>query len=360
MFKLICTLYTEFNMGMNQQLLFFFSAIGAFNGLLVGLYFVFFIKPKNLSNKLLGALFLALSVRVGKSVFLYFYDTIADVYIQFGLFACWLIGPLLFYYVRSAVTPKSTLVKEATLLILLLSIIGIAINVLFSWSAYHNLWNYFIKVIYLQWLGFVVITGWILHKYRNKWFINSKNKPFRLWLASIYFGNLIICLAFNTGNYTSYIVGALSFSFVFYALILLLTFHKRRDELLFLKTKKYKSNQLNAKDAKELGTQLEDILKKERLFLDANLSLDQVAKLLNVHRGKISQALNEYLHTNFNDFVNAYRIQEAKAMVHNKRDYTFEAIAMDCGFNSKSTFYAAFKKHTGMTPSKFRDQVLKA
>ncbi|WP_350291999.1 helix-turn-helix domain-containing protein [uncultured Croceitalea sp.] len=345
---------------MNQQLLFFFSALGAFNGLLVGLYFIFLTKPKHLSNTLLGALFLALSVRVGKSVFFYFYDSIADGYIQFGLFACWLIGPFLFYYVRSAINPKSTLAKETTLVLLLLSVFGIVINLLFSWSGYPNLWNYFIKFIYLQWLAFVILTGWLLYKYRNRWLVGSKNKPFKLWLSSIYFGNFIICIAFNTGNYTSYIVGALSFSFVFYALILFLTFHKRRDELLFLAARKYLSNKLDTKEAQELSIKLESILKKDNLFLDSNLSLDRVAKLLNVNRGKVSQTLNEYRQTNFNDFINAYRIQEAKVMIKNKSEYTFEAIAVDCGFNSKSTFYTAFKKHSGMTPAKFRNQILEA
>ena len=342
---------------MDQQLLFFFSALGAFNGLLVGFYFLFFAKPKHLSNTFLGALFLALSVRVGKSVFLYFYGSIADTYIQFGLFACWLIGPFLYYYIRSAINPNQTLKREATLATLLLAGFSLAVNLLFAWSKYPDLWDTFITIIYLQWLGFVVLAAWLLFKYREHWFLKSKNRPFKIWLSSIYLGNLIICMAFNMGNYTSYIVGALSFSFVFYALILLLLFHKRRDELLFLETKKYESNKLDPAEAKFIGDQLKEIMKEDKLFLDSNLSLQRIAGLLKVSTVKISQTLNEHQGTNFNDYINAHRISAAKEMIIDQSiPYTFDAIAMECGFNSKSTFYSAFKKQTGMTPSQFRDK----
>jgi len=342
---------------MDQQLLFFFSALGAFNGLLVGFYFLFFAKPRHLSNTFLGALFLALSVRVGKSIFFYFYDSIADAYIQFGLFACWLIGPFLYYYVKSAIGSTKSLKKEATLVITVLAGFSLVVNVLFSWSSYPHLWNTFIKVIYLQWLLFVVLTGVLLFLYREKWFLKSKNRPFKIWLLSIYLGNLMICLAFNLGSYTSYIVGALSFSFVFYALILLLLFHKRRDELIFLEMKKYQSNKLDPAEAKLIGEQLKKVIEDNDLFLDSNLSLQKIGGILKVPTVKISQTLNEYCGANFNDYVNTYRISAAKEMIlRQNSSYTFDAIAMDCGFNSKSTFYTAFKKHTGMTPSQFRSQ----
>ena len=344
---------------MNQELLFFFSALGAFNGLLVGFYFLFFSRPKQLSSFFLGCLFLALSVRVGKSVFFYFYDSIADAYIQFGLFACWLIGPFLFFYTKTALNDGQKIKKTAAITIGLLATVSIVVNFQYPWSDYPSLWGDFIKAIYLQWLLFVLLTGWVLIKNRSV-FKTSKNKPFKIWLLSIYFGNLLICLAFNTGNYTSYIAGALSFSFVFYALTLLLLFYKRRDQLLFLETKKYQSNKLDDTEAKEISNRLENLFEKESLFLDSNLSLQKVAELLNVSSVKLSQTLNEHCRTNFNDYINSRRITKAKEIIENQSEYTFEAIAMDCGFNSKSTFYSAFKKHMGMTPSQFRNGHLSA
>ncbi|MBW1296630.1 helix-turn-helix domain-containing protein [Aquimarina litoralis] len=341
---------------MDQQLLFFFSALGAFNGIIVGFYFLFFSKPKHLSNIFLGCLFLALSVRVGKSVFFYFYDTIADAYIQFGLFACWLIGPFLFFYIKSTIQVSSTLKKQAVSTLVSLGIVSFIINFLFPWSDHPKLWSYFVRGIYLQWLFFVILSGYVIFKNHQLIFKQSKNKPFKIWLSSIFLGNFIICLAFNTGNYTSYIVGALSFSFVFYALILLLLFYKRRDELLFLQIKKYQSNQINSEEVEKLSQHLEQLLLEDSLFLDANLTLQKVATLLKVSSVKISQILNQHLNTNFNDYINSFRIQAAKEKIVNGSDLTLEAIGLDCGFNSKSTFYNAFKKQTGTTPSKFREE----
>lgn len=339
---------------MNQELLFFFSALGAFNGIVVGLYFLFFSKPKHLSNFFLGCLFLALSIRVGKSVFFYFYDTIADTYIQFGLFACWLIGPFLFFYINSAVKNDSSIRKKAALTLLPLSIVGGIIMFMYPWSNYPKLWGHLIRIIYAQWLLFVILSGFVLYQYRKGIFNNTRNKAFKIWLSSIYIGNLLICIAFNTSNYTSYIVGALSFSFVFYALVLLLLFYKKRDRLLFLETKKYQSNKIDTYEAHEIRERLQNLIITDDLYLDSNLTIGKISSLLQIPSVKISQTLNAYSNTNFNDYINSLRIEAAKKIIVNDNTFTLEAIAMDCGFNSKSTFYNAFKKHTGTTPSKFR------
>ena len=342
---------------MDQELLFFFSALGAFNGILVGFYFLFFSKPKHISNFFMGCLFLALSIRVGKSVFFYFfYDSLADGYIQFGLFACWMIGPFLYFYVKSVVENGSTVRKKAIWTLWPLAIVGGIVMFAYPWSRYPELWGSFVRIIYMQWLFFVILSGLVLYRFRGVLFYNHKNSAFKIWLLSIYIGNLIICLAFNTGNYTSYIVGALSFSFVFYALILLLLFYKKRDQLLFLETKKYKSNKIDANEADIIKMQLQNLVTTNALYLDSNLSMAKVSSSLQIPTIKISQTLNEYLHTNFNDYINSFRIEAAKKMIVDKNAFTLEAIAMDCGFNSKSTFYNAFKKHTGTTPSKYREE----
>lgn len=341
---------------MNQQLLFFFSALGAFNGLIVSLYFLFFSKPKHISNIFLGGLFLALSIRVGKSVFFYFYDSIADAYIQFGLFACWLIGPFLYFYIVSAINQNKTTKKRAVITISLLAIIALVIIMFYSWSDYPKLWTIFIRIIYLQWLLFVCFSGIVIYNHKDKVFTHSKNKPFKVWLSSIYVGNLIICLAFNTGNYTSYIVGALSFSIVFYLLILLLLFYKKREQLLFLKTKKYQSNKISSSEVQDIRERLERLMEKEKMYLNANLTITKLANTLHISKVKLSQTFNEHLDISFNDYLNTFRIDAAKKIIGSKSTHTLEAIGLDCGFNSKSTFYAAFKKHTGMTPAKFRSK----
>jgi YesN/AraC family two-component response regulator len=94
---------------------------------------------------------------------------------------------------------------------------------------------------------------------------------------------------------------------------------------------------------------------EEKPFLNPTISISDVAKLLNVNAQHLSQVINEKAKLNFSDFINSYRIKLAKEIL-NSPEYnklTIDAIAEKAGFNSKSPFYIAFKKHTGMTPKAF-------
>ena len=91
---------------------------------------------------------------------------------------------------------------------------------------------------------------------------------------------------------------------------------------------------------------------------DSQLSLPQLAEKLGVSVNYLSQIINEQLDQNFFEFVNAYRIDEAKEILIDKRreKENILTIALESGFNSKSSFYTAFKKQTGLTPGAFRKQ----
>ena len=95
---------------------------------------------------------------------------------------------------------------------------------------------------------------------------------------------------------------------------------------------------------------------EKQIFKDSLLSLQKLAKLLNVPEKQLSQIINENSGNNFNDFVNKYRIQEAKKLLlaDIPDASNILKIAYEVGFNSKSTFNTAFKKFTGTTPSLYR------
>src|SRR5689334_8410822 len=80
-------------MDFGNKALFFFSSLGAFNGFVLGIYFIFFTEKKHLSNYFLGALLLALSIRIGKSVAFFFDSNVPKTILQIGLTACTFIGP---------------------------------------------------------------------------------------------------------------------------------------------------------------------------------------------------------------------------------------------------------------------------
>ena len=120
-------------MNFDNQILFFFSALGAFNSLILSLYFLFFARPKQNSNVLLGCLLAALGIRIGKSVFFYFNPELSKVYLQIGLSACFLIGPFLYYYIKSKTTSKENnnalWFLQPLLLILFVIIIGLILSI---------------------------------------------------------------------------------------------------------------------------------------------------------------------------------------------------------------------------------------
>ena len=104
---------------------------------------------------------------------------------------------------------------------------------------------------------------------------------------------------------------------------------------------------------------LAQLMTAQALYLNPGLTLDEVATALDTPARQVSQAINQALGCNFNDYVNRYRvaalIQELEAGAHHR--LTLLALALACGFNSKSTFNRAFKKETGLTPQQYLRQL---
>lgn len=116
---------------------------------------------------------------------------------------------------------------------------------------------------------------------------------------------------------------------------------------------RYANSALTKEDANRIAGKLRKAMTTDRLYLDPNLSLWSLARHTGVSENYISQVLNEDLGQNFFDFVNGFRIEAAKARLSDSDD-TILAIALDAGFNSRSSFYTAFKKVTGQTPTAYR------
>ena len=98
-----------------------------------------------------------------------------------------------------------------------------------------------------------------------------------------------------------------------------------------------------------------DQLIERKIFLRADISLKEMADLLNTNSSKLSKIINTGYNQNFNDFINQYRILDiVEKLEQGKHQYhTLTSIAFDSGFNSKATFNRAFKKHTHKTPREF-------
>ncbi|MCF6349781.1 MAG: helix-turn-helix domain-containing protein [Flavobacteriaceae bacterium] len=183
----------------------------------------------------------------------------------------------------------------------------------------------------------------------------------------LFFWLVVICLNYNFTNIdANYFYAPLHFgtSFLIYWLgfqgfnqnrlmqsrILLRKKINENEAIKICKKKVLKTEDLN--DFKKI----EKELIKQNLFLDPYLSLDSLAKKINTNTNNLSKLINNYSTYNFTDYINNFRVSYAKKLLTNKEysTYTIIAIGLESGFNSKSTFYSAFKKFTNTTPTQFR------
>ncbi|MEA5461719.1 helix-turn-helix domain-containing protein [Arcicella sp. LKC2W] len=340
----------------SSQLLFFFSALGAFNGLLLSVYFAVNAKKKIFSNYFLSLLLLVLSVRVIKSVFFYFNPNLSNIYIQIGLSALILIGPFLYLFLKS----NSENQKSNWGIHILPFLIGICVvGTFYSYVDHRIIWiKWIVKAIYWQWFIYIVVSFKYIQPILKKVKIKDSIKKIDIWHLSIYTGTFCIWLAYYIAAYTSYIVGALSFTFILYLMGLLLLFKNSKTSTFFQEKEKYKNKEIDNDTIAHIAENLSILVKKE-LYLKPNFSLEEAAKEMNVSKHVLSQYLNVMLGKSFTNLINEYRIEKAKELLEIESNLTVEGIGYDSGFSSKSTFFSTFKKITGKTPNEYQKMSLK-
>ncbi len=346
-------------MDFKQQLLFFFSALGAFNGLILSLYFLYFIKNKNRATYFLSALILVISIRVAKSIFLIFYPETSDLFIQIGLTACFLIGPFMYIYVRETIYLPNDKKWHWLLHIIPVIIVMLLIGYFFPYSENRHLWKrtsfgIFGWALFLQWLSYLILSALtIKSSFKKLLDMHQKISNQDFWLLNIVIGVGFIWLAYNTSEYTSYIVGALSFSFTLYLTILIWVFKRKKSSLFFEDTAKYANKRIDSVEANIIEVKLNRLIKEDEIFKNPQLKLQNVAEQINETPHTLSEYLNDNLDISFSQFVNEHRIKKAKELLLTNTNYTIEAIGYESGFNSKSTFFTTFKKITGVTPTTY-------
>ena len=125
----------------------------------------------------------------------------------------------------------------------------------------------------------------------------------------------------------------------------------------FFEYLKYKNSGLTREVSLEYKKKLERLMESERPYLNPDFKLNDLAELLGLSRHHTSQLINEHFHSGFFDFINYYRISTSCSILldlkaNDPKETIIEA-AYKAGFNSKSSFYKAFKKFVGTTPSHY-------
>jgi len=335
---------------LSEHLLFFFSALGAFNGLALALY-LWFAAKTSLAQRALAVLILMVSVRTGKSVAFYFLPDTPALVMQAGLTACLLIGPSLYFFIRTSLSNSVTLGRFELWHGSVLAIIAFTLNLLWPYADHARIWHGpIVTTGNLLWLFYLIVTTAVLVQQRHRLPTGSAK---RLLLA-VTAGLWLLWLAYYSSGFTSYIVGALSFSFVLY-LCGAVAWAWRQGQA---PVEPYQDRRIPAAEAATELQALADLMTRERLYLDPSLTLVRVSRRLGLPQARLSQLLNDNNATSFKQYIARLRVAETERLLVEQPSQTLEAIAEAAGFQSLSTFYAAFKKANGCTPALFRERYL--
>ncbi len=283
-----------------------------------------------------------------------------------------LFGPLLYLYTKS-ITEKGFVFSTSKL------IHGLVFALVFL----SVIFKIHIPFIYRYWAFHLVTTPYMIAcfiliiRYRKKikdyyssidklsltWMLYVVGAFFIMWMVDLFnfiFINLKM-ISENTESYLTFV--SLLINFVFAILI----FYKALQHPEYFtglpgeeKQTKYEHSRLTEKEKTEYLQKLENYFNIDKPYLNPELTISDVASKLNFPAKYLSQVINESFDRNFYDFINSYRIEEAKKQLNENSDpkKTVLEVLYESGFNSKSAFNSAFKKQTGFTPTQFRKQAV--
>jgi AraC-like DNA-binding protein len=358
-------------------------------------FFLFSSKQgKRISNILLGAFFFTLCLNL-VDVFL----LLERVYFSYPSLALWgsclplVFGPLLYLFTRSVLRPHFQFSPTFwlhfipfALFFFITEFVYVSQTDSFKQKILQDIIDrkvppqfYLVSaIIFLHFLAYILASLQLIKKYRltaANYFSNERQVNTR-WLSStiLFFGGLMVLSMFNGGMS---LTGYARYYFVLLNVIILamiaflnqVLFRAMRNPgfLRFEKEDKLTPAFKQEEDTKPLSTlpnpekenlvvRIKTYMDQQRPWLEPDLSLETLAGQLQVKPKLLSQVINESLHQNFFDFINRYRIEEAKRLLTNPKDkkITILEVLYEVGFNSKSSFNTLFKKYTGMTPSEFK------
>lgn len=134
--------------------------------------------------------------------------------------------------------------------------------------------------------------------------------------------------------------------------------HSNKSSYSFLEnsgtsTERYRFSPLDAETLKDIEIQINSYLEEEKIYLQADITLESFADQIQVSKNHLSQVLNTHMGKNFYRLMAEYRIEYAIELLKTNKNLKIEALAYDCGFNSISTFNRYFKEIKGMQPSAY-------
>ena len=289
----------------------------------------------------------------------------------------YLLSPLLYLYVRSLCEKKFSF-KSAYLVhgfVFAIMVLYVIIMTLFISPSIREKWGYpeyLISqiILHFQIAAYVIASFVSINKYRREiknhfsavehinlsWLLIILTAFTVMWLADFI---TFILTVFNikSGN-TIYILLLISISINFlFANFLVYKGLRQPDVFSGIRIpEKYSGSNISESASIIMANRLKAYMLEHKPYLNPDLTIRDLSEELNMHHKSLSQVINSQFNQKFYDFVNYYRVMEAKKMMTKNTDenITILEILYEVGFNSKSAFNNAFKKNTGKTPTEFK------
>lgn len=331
------------------------SGLGVLHGFVLGIYLWTSSKGKRISNRILSVILFVLSFRIGKSVILEFAERIDFQLIFIGLATLLLIGPLFYSYCCSVLNKSFQLKKHFALHLLpFLFALSAAVMVSREWVKTTPTWV-FVLMFGLYYGHYLCYLLWS-YRYIQRVKKETGNTLELQWLLLLCYALTAIWSVYVLNimeEQIPYIIGPVLYSVIAYGITWV---YIRKRYLDGSSGAKYQTTPLSGTETEEIFENIKKLVVDEKLYKDADLSLAKLSNRLKVSTQKISMAINLCYQSNFNHFINQYRIAHACTLFSDPgfQHYNISFIAYESGFSSLSSFNNAFKKIKGVTPSAFR------
>ncbi|MEJ0032234.1 MAG: helix-turn-helix domain-containing protein [Bacteroidota bacterium] len=301
---------------------------------------------QRVSNRLLAALLIMISLRVGKSVFGMLLPGNMYLFSSIGVVSMSAIGPLLFVFTKSLFDSNYKLswkdwIQFIPTLLLLMS------TPFPTWSLLSFTYRIFTPLM------LVYMTATLVFLFSNRETFRADDMKWR-WVMYIIAGIGLLWITFVCQllfyQPLVYQLIVISAALVFYSL----SWYAIPRSRLFIADQPKKISE--EKTYEELGVRIRELL-DQKIYEATDLTVSSLASKLKVPAYMASRAINQYFNKSFSELILEYRIRKAEQLLaaDSQKSLTIEAIAFESGFNTLSAFYKAFKKINNVTPSQYRE-----
>jgi AraC-like DNA-binding protein len=320
------------------------------------------------------------------------YHLIVLPYILFP--SAFLFGPLLYLYTRSVLYENSHTKTEVILFsipVVIIFITHIAFNILYPEMGNVTdiltqsgvIATYTITMIIIGNIYNILITLLAFRSLKKYIFIFYNNFAITkideiLWLKVLLFFNVslytcyILTTLFTLGETSNFLPVNSTEGFIMLGMAYLILFYYIKKPSLFILDKniltekeetslKYTKQNLSETTRKEYLKKIEEYFVLRKPYLEESISLSEISAKIGISSHHFSMTINIEKNRNFYNFINDYRIEEAKKILEDKNisSTTILEIAYKSGFQSKSVFNRVFKQITGKSPKDYRSSFLK-